>query len=220
MNVSFSGNQNIQPRTQRKMSAAVKGALFTSTVLGTSTAMSWVKQPSEMQKIVSKCGGKGKYALQYTAFLALYSGIGALTNVALNKIGDAVKLVPGAKFAAGGNIPTNLFNTKLYVRDIKDGRYAIARRATGRIAGSVHPSSIRAYSEIVSLIDEEPFENYYISVNENSLDVKSKPTNNSKTLKTIYADDLYTVVGEKNGWGHLKIGGWIPLDKIKKITTI
>jgi hypothetical protein len=136
------------------------------------------------------------------------------------KIGDAVKLVPGAKFAAGGNIPANLFNTKLYVRDIKDGRYSIGIRTTGRIAGSVHPSSIRAYGESVSLIDEEPFETYYISVNENSLDVKSKPTNNSKTLKTIYADDLYTVVGEKNGWGHLKIGGWIPLDQTHIVTPI
>ena len=136
------------------------------------------------------------------------------------KIGDIVQLVPGAKFAAGGKIPTNLFNTKLYVRDIKDGKYSIGIRATGRIAGSVHPSSIRAYSEIVSLIDEEPFENYYISVNGNSLDIKSKPTNNSKTLKTIYADDLYTVVGEKNGWGHLKIGGWIPLDQTHVVTPI
>ena len=91
MNVSFSGNQNIQTQNKRKVSPAVKGALFTSAVLGTSTGISFVKQPAEMQKIVSKCGGKGKYALQYAGWLALYSGVGALINVALNKIADVIK---------------------------------------------------------------------------------------------------------------------------------
>ena len=91
MNVSFSRNSNIQPQKHTAVKSAVKGALFTSAVLGTSTAISWAKQPSEMQQIVSRCGGKGKYALQYAGWLALYSAVGALVNVALNKIANVIK---------------------------------------------------------------------------------------------------------------------------------
>ena len=40
---------------------------------------------------------------------------------------------------------------------------------------------------------------------------------NSKTLKTIRYNGLFTVIGEKDNWGHLKIGGWIPLYKVKKL---
>ena len=90
MNVSFSGKNNVQPKKQTVAKSAAKGALFTSAVLGTSTAVSWVKQPTEMQKVVAKCGGKGKYALQYAGWLALYSTLGALANVALNKIANII----------------------------------------------------------------------------------------------------------------------------------
>ena len=90
MKVSFSRNNNIQPQKQTTAKSAVKGALFTSAVLGTSTAISWAKQPNEMQQVVLKCGGKGKYALQYAGWLALYATAGALVNVVLNKIANAI----------------------------------------------------------------------------------------------------------------------------------
>lgn len=141
------------------------------------------------------------------------------------KVGDTVQLIPNAKFAAGGTIPAHLFGIKLYVRDIRDGKYSISPRSSGRMAGSVHPSSLRTYVEKPAneehlLVEEEIFKPYYVIIDAEQLTVRSKPIDNSKNLKTIYKDDLYTVVGEKNGWGHLKIGGWIPLDKTHIITPI
>lgn len=132
------------------------------------------------------------------------------------KVGDAVQLVPGAKFAAGGNIPANLFNTKLYVRGIQDGRYSIGIRAAGRIAGSVAATSLKPYVEH-TITNESHINEYLIMVQEKELKVKSRPSVSSNTLKTIKKDELHIIIDEKNGWGHLKNGGWIPLDQTKKI---
>lgn len=130
-------------------------------------------------------------------------------------IGDEVKLIPGAKYASGGEIPKNLFNSKLYVRTVKNGSYGIGIKTTGRIAGSVEGKNLIAYTKEVPAA--EPEIKYLVLIKAEKLDIKSRPEENSKTLKTIHKGGLYTVIGEKNGWGHLKIGGWIPLDQVKKI---
>lgn len=90
MNVTFSGNP-VQQKKYSKIGAAAKGALFTAGVLGTSTAVTWAKEPQTMQAVVAKCGGKGKYAAQYAAWLALYSAAGALVSTALTAIANATK---------------------------------------------------------------------------------------------------------------------------------
>ena len=142
-----------------------------------------------------------------------------IKSTASNKfeIGDAVQLVPGAKFAAGGAIAKNLFDTKLYVRQIIDNNYAVGIQPTGRIAGTVKPEALIPYSETVVVKSENGMEPYLILVKTDNLDIKSRPVESSKTLKTIHFNGLYTIVDEKDGWGHMKIGGWIPLDKVKKI---
>ena len=90
MNVTFSG-QPVQQKKYSKTNAAIKGALFTASVLGTSTAISWMKEPQTMQSIVAKCGSRGKYATQYAGWLALYSAAGALVSTALTAITNATK---------------------------------------------------------------------------------------------------------------------------------
>ena len=130
------------------------------------------------------------------------------------EIGDAVKLVAGAKYLSGGEIPANLFNSKLYVRTIKNGNYGIAIKTSGRISGSVEGKYLTEYSTPKNETESEIC--YLVLVKASELDIKSRPTENSKTLKTIH-NGLFTVIDEKDNWGHLKIGGWIPLDKVKKI---
>jgi hypothetical protein len=131
------------------------------------------------------------------------------------EIGDEVKLIAGATFASGGPIPSNLFNTKLYVRQIKNGNCAISIKPTGRISGSVKSTSLTKYTDFVEI--EDDFDKYYILVKADSVDIKSKPTTNSKTLKTAPYHSFYCVIGEKDGWGHLRTGGWIPLDCARKL---
>ena len=90
MNITFTGKP-VQQKKYSKTGAAAKGALFTASILGTSTAIAWAKEPQVMQSVVSKCGGKGKYAAQYAAWLALYSVAGALISTALTAITNKIK---------------------------------------------------------------------------------------------------------------------------------
>ena len=132
------------------------------------------------------------------------------------KMGDAVNLVPGAQYVSGGAIPASLFNNKIYIRTVKENGYGIAAQTTGRIAGTVAHKDVVAYVEN-AVIDNKP-ENVYIAlIKDQEVDIKSRPDENSKTLKTLHRNGLFTIVGEKNDWGHLKIGGWIPMSSYKKL---
>lgn len=90
MNISSVGMAQMQPKSN-KLNAATKGALYTAGILGTSTAMSWVKTPETMQSIVTANGGKAKYALKYLGCFAALSTAGALVGVAVSKIAEKVK---------------------------------------------------------------------------------------------------------------------------------
>lgn len=90
MNISNVGMAQIQPK-RNKLNAATKGALYTAGILGTSTAMSWVKTPETMQAIVIASGGKAKYALKYLGCFAALSATGALIGNALSAIVEKVK---------------------------------------------------------------------------------------------------------------------------------
>ena len=132
-------------------------------------------------------------------------------EVPVFKVGDAVKVRPGATYTTGGAIPANILNSKLYVRQVqKNGNYGIGVQMTGRIAGSVKPEDLVVYT--TDAITAADFKPYLVIVKEDGLEVKSRPEVGGKTLTTLHKDCLFTIIGEKNDWGHLKIGGWIPLD--------
>ncbi len=128
------------------------------------------------------------------------------------KIGNEVKLVPGATYDSGIAIPDSIINSKLYVRQIKNGNYLIGLQMTGRILGSVKPENVIAYSAPMP-VATDAIKPYLVFIQEDHLDLKSRPDVNAKTLKVLSKDGAFTVVDERDGWGHLKIGGWIPLDK-------
>lgn len=133
------------------------------------------------------------------------------------KMGDAVALVPNAKYTSGSPIPANLFNNKLYVRTVKENGYGIAPQTTGRISGTVAHKDLIKYVENIQTVNNQPENIYLALIKDAEVNIKSRPDENSKTLKTIHRNGLYTVVGEKDDWGHLKIGGWIPMSSYKKI---
>lgn len=134
-------------------------------------------------------------------------------EVPVFKVGDAVKVRPGATYTTGGAIPANIVNSKLYVRQVqKNGNYGVGVQMVGRISGSVKPEDLVAYT--TDVVVEKDFNPYLILINVDEVNIKSRPDETSKTLKTIHRNGLFTVVGENEGWGHLKIGGWIPLDSV------
>ena len=129
------------------------------------------------------------------------------------EVGDEVKLVNGAKFASGKNIPEYLFNSKLYVRQINGEKYGVATKLNGTLVGTVNVKDLTGY------VEEEviPAESYIALILADEVKIKSRPEESGKTLKTISKNGIFTVVDEKDGWAHLKIGGWIPMDSFKKI---
>ena len=134
------------------------------------------------------------------------------------KVGDIVKFTPDAKFIGGGNVPQSVINSKAYIREVYENGYSIGRATAGRILGIVAPQYMSLFVEPKA--DEVVVEEFPVYVGilvGKNVKIMSRPETSSKTLKTISAPMLLTVVDEKKGWAHLKLGGWIPLENLKKI---
>lgn len=91
MHVSSSVERPTKTNKHNNINPATKGALFTAGVLGSSSAISWIKQPQEMRDVVIKSGGKTKYALKYAGLFSLCALAGAGISAGLNAIANAVK---------------------------------------------------------------------------------------------------------------------------------
>ena len=137
-------------------------------------------------------------------------------EVVTYKIGDVVRLVPGSTYTSGTTIPNSILNSKLYIRSVgADNTYTVGIQMTGKIAGAVKAENMVTYSE--NMVIPNPANAYLAIINEDIVHIKSRPDEKGKTLKTIHRNGLFTIVEEKDGWGHLKIGGWIPVTSFKKI---
>lgn len=56
------------------------------------------------------------------------------------------------------------------------------------------------------------FEPYLVKINTSALNVRSVPSIDGIVNRTVKKGEVYTIVGESNGWGKLKSGaGWIKL---------
>ena len=64
------------------------------------------------------------------------------------KVGDTVRLMEGATYTNGGKIATWIFNSKLYVRDIrKNGDIVFSTLKTGDVTGVVSPNYLVPYNK-------------------------------------------------------------------------
>ena len=135
------------------------------------------------------------------------------------KVGQEVKLVSGAKYASGVAIPSWLFKSKLYVREIyKNGNIVFSTQKTGAVTGVVAPKYLTKYSATTtSTPAASTFKSYIVAVTTDVLNVRSGPGTGYKINTQVKRHELYTIVDEKNGWGKLKSGaGWISLAYTKK----
>ena len=129
-------------------------------------------------------------------------------------VGDVVQLASTAtKFVTGVTIPAGLKNTKLYIKNVKTDRYGITTSPGGKLVGSVGINDLIPYREENN--SENVSRPYLIIVKKDNVEIKSRPDFTSRTLTTIHYNDLYTVIEEKDEWGHLKVGGWVHLDGIQ-----
>lgn len=131
------------------------------------------------------------------------------------KVGSEVKLIPGAKYASGANIPQWLFGYKLYIREIRsNGNFVISTQKTGAVTGVVSPDAVIAHS---TPIIGSTFNSYIVRITADALNVRNGPGVQYKINTVVKKNELYTIIGESNGWGRLKSGaGWICLDGYTK----
>lgn len=129
------------------------------------------------------------------------------------KVGDAVSLIPGAKYSSGAAISEQIIQSKLYIRSIlENGNYVISYKKTGMVNGVVTPADVVPYGTYTG--DLEP----YIVLLLTDTTVHIGAHENYKVKTTLKKNNLYTIVEEKNNWGRLKSGdGWINLENTKKL---
>lgn len=126
-------------------------------------------------------------------------------------IGQEVKLVPGAKYYNGQNIPSWVFNTKLYVRAINGDNITISTQKTGAITGVVKRSSLQGYSTPTAI-------GYKVRVKTNSyLNIRSGPSTSYGIIGRLYNNNEVIIVDSKGTWGQLSTEGWISLNYTVKI---
>lgn len=64
----------------------------------------------------------------------------------------------------------------------------------------------------------EVFKSYKVKINTAVLNVRSGVGTSNKIVTTVKRGEVFTIVGEENGWGKLKSGvGWISLAYTKKV---
>ena len=144
------------------------------------------------------------------------------TTSAKLKVGDAIKLLPGATYTSGKAIPQWVFKSKLYLREIRSttGSYVFSTQKTGAVTGVVDPKYVVAYDAQTtgSNSGAAAFTPYLVKITADVLNVRLKANTSSAITTQVKKGEVFTIVGEDGKWGKLKSGaGWIHLDYTKKL---
>ena len=130
------------------------------------------------------------------------------------KIGSEVRLMPNTVFLNNNKEATEeQLKLKLYVRDVKDDKYTVARAKTGPVLGIVAKDNLKDANENIPEIDA-----YVVQILEPNTPLYHSSNKNSGILKRLNRFALFTIVNEKNGFGKIKNGaGWVELTKAQKL---
>ena len=133
------------------------------------------------------------------------------------KVGDVIKLQPGATYVSGKSIPTWIINSTLYAREIrKNGNIIFSTLKSGAVTGVVNQSQLVGSKDTNS--NTITATNYSVRVTADVLNIRSGPGTSYLITGTIRNKGVYTIVQESGRWGKLKSGaGWISLDYTKKV---
>ena len=75
-----------------------------------------------------------------------------------------------------------------------------------------------AYVEKIQTTTTKKFEEYRVKVTTDVLNVRKEPTTSSKVMTTVRKGQVFTIVGEENGFLKLKSGaGWISKNYVEKL---
>lgn len=133
-------------------------------------------------------------------------------------IGDKVRLIKGATYTSGNNIPSWVFEKTLYVRRLNGDNVTISTLKTGDITGTVPIKYLIKQNSI-----DNKFVPYNVRINVNSLNIRKGAGINYGTNGRILDRGVYTIIEEMDGkgatkWLKLANGkGWISSDFTEKI---
>ena len=129
------------------------------------------------------------------------------------KVGDVIKLIPGAKYTTGKVIPNWVMNSKLYLRGFSGNNIIFSTLKSGAITGMTHKDNVVSGG----------FKAYTVKLkaSANAVNIRAGAGILYKKKGVIDKRVEFTIVEEKNGWGRLKSGeGWVSLkyfDKVREV---
>lgn len=128
-------------------------------------------------------------------------------------VGDEITLASNAVYTSGTTIPSWVFKSTLYAREIRSDSIVFSTLKTGAITGVVSKSYVSKKAS-----GETVFQNYLVRIIADALNVRAGAGTSYKINTTVKKNDVYTIVGEQNGWGKLKSGaGWISLSYTERV---
>lgn len=127
------------------------------------------------------------------------------------KVGDVIKLKDGATYSSGKKIPSWVFKTKLYAREIRGKLIVFSTKKTGDITGIVR------IEDIVSTVEtkEEKF-NVKI-INCSYLNVRKGPGTIHARVGSLKCGTKVIVYEQKDNWGRIGVDRWISLKYAERI---
>lgn len=130
------------------------------------------------------------------------------------EIGEEVQILANAIYVSGNKVPADAINTKLYVRDIKNGNYVVARAMKkGPALGVIAADYLKHFTDE----NEAVIDTYVVKIPTDNFPLYQSPSKNSGIIKRVNRG-LVTIVDERCGFGKVKIGaGWVELAKAKKL---
>lgn len=134
------------------------------------------------------------------------------------KEGDIVILKPDATYYDGKAIPSWVKKSTLYYRGTNVNGVIISTQKTGAITGVVKPEAIANWPSDEPTPAPAPKFPYKVKIDVKSLNVRKGPSTNYPVTTVVKQGEVYTIVGEDNGWGKLKSGaGYIYLEYTKRV---
>ena len=188
-----------------------------TTTIGTTTKAlyrvrkSWDNVSSQLGAFSSLENAKAACKVGYFVFdesgKVVYPAVETKTEFT---VGQEVKLVAGAKYINGRNIPSWVLKSKLYVREVRDNDDIVfSTLKSGAITGVAAAKYFVGYASA--------FKPYTVTITADALNVRKGPGILYGRTTVVKKGEVYTIIGEKNDWGQLKSGaGWIKLSYTKK----
>ena len=170
---------------------------------------------AELEEAKAACDEAGEeYEVYNTQGIAIYpEGLESAAADVEYKVGQNVRVVPGATYVTGTPVPNWVLKAKLYIREIyKNGDIVVSTGKKDALLGALHTFYLQPYTTPVTTFDP-----YVVEIINDTM-VRTGPANNNTIVSSLKKHEMYTIISERQGWGKLKNGqGWINLSYTKKI---